>query len=357
MISTQPVLSFGYFKFKKNKIPRNIRRLFYLSWEDAFWDILLKKKVPKGSFILLPDFFCKDVEENIKSHGYKVSHYPIKKNLDADKKSFIEKIRQVKPEVVVIFHTNGIKSKLFENCEWLARVTHDIILIEDSVHKIIDPEKINIIKKDHFVINSLRKVVPLQGSELFGDREDLDFSTPSFVQSFRYRLKVYFLWVLTILGWSLVNILPGRLSKKFGLAAEKLMLAGYNLIGDSILPAKGGPGGFLSRRVNFEKIEKVKRHQVDTYERLLADLLPLKLFITVEDKGSMRGFPLILPKNRANGILEFIRSKGLLVRFELDDSVWARNQKIIYLPLGIHMTQRKVEEVCRLTREAILRNF
>ena len=345
MISTQPILSFRYFKFKKNKLAENVKRLFYLSWEDAFWDILLKKKVPKGSYVLLPDFFCGDVESNIRLHGCKPVYYKINTNLTADKKSFKSKIERVKPSVIVIFHPVGIKSNLMDDLKWLKKITGSSILIEDSVHRIVDPEEIKIFKKDHFIIDSLRKVVPLQGSNIYGRVEDLDFSAPPFYQSFFYSIRVNLLWALMVLGWSL----------RFGRIAERLMLRGYSLIGDSMLPARGPfPANFLSSRINTGEIRDIRKHQAIYYEKELGKFLPVKISLSGEDRASLRAYPVILDKEYAGWILKFLRTNDLLVRFELNDSGWSRKQKIIYLPLGIQMTEKEQGTVCGLVKSALL---
>lgn len=345
MTSTQPILSLRYFKFKKNKLAEGIKRLFYLSWEDAFWDILVKKQVPKGSFVLLPDFFCGDVENNIRLHGYKSVYYKINTNLTADKKSFKSKIDQIKPSVIVIFHPVGIKSNLMDDPKWLKKITGSSILIEDSVHRIVDPGELKIFKKDHFIIDSLRKVVPLQGSNIYGRVEDLDFSAPPFYQSFFYSIRVNLLWALMVFSWSL----------KFGRIAERLMLKGYSVIGDSVLSAKGPfPANLLGSRINIKRVRDIKKRQAIYYEKELGRFLPVKIKLSDDDKANLRAYPLILDKEPAGRILKFLRTNGLLVRFELNDSGWSRKQKIIYLPLGIQITKRERVAVCSLVKSALL---
>lgn len=320
------------------------------------WDILSKRRVSKGSSILTPDFFCRDVEKNIRMRGYGVINYKINRNLTADKKDFEKKINKFKPKVIVIFHPVGIKSNLMDATSWIKKITRESILIEDSVHRIVDPRKVKIIKKDHFVIDSLRKVVPLQGASLYGRVKDLDFDSPPFHQSFIYSIRVNILWFLMIISWTLSSYLTGKLSRTLGDVAEKLMLHGYDLIGDSPFASGGGfLASLLSKRVNINKIQNIKMCQVIRYENKLGKILPMKLYISDENKKDLRGFPVILPINRASKILESLRKGGLLVRFELDDSSWSRKQKIIYLPLGTQMSIRQQDEVCGLTKAAILR--
>ena len=356
MVSAQPILDLRHFQLRENRLPQKIKRLLYLSWEDVLWDLLSKKKIPKGSYILTPDFFCRDVEKNIRMHGYRLKNYKIGRDLTADKKDFENKIDKFKPRVIIIFHPVGIKSNLTDAIPWLKKITGESILIEDSVHRVVDPTKVKIIKKDHFVIDSLRKVVPLQGASLYGRVKDLNFRPPPFHQSFIYSVRVNVLWFLMIIFWTFSNYSRGKLSKILAGIAEKLMLRGYDLIGDSASAARGGvPAEFLSRRININKIQNIKMHQVTRYESELGKTLPVKLYIPDGNKKHLRGFPVILPTSHALKTLRSLRKGGLLVRFELDDSLWSQKQKIIYLPLGIQMGIRQQDEVCALTRAAILR--
>lgn len=340
MISVQPILSIKYFQLRANKLPKGIKRMFYLSWEDALWDILLKKNIAKGSYVLVPNFYCLDVVENIKNHGYKPVCYQIRKNLTASKKDFTNKITKYKPKAVIVFNPVGITSNLFDDTRWLKNALKQSILIEDSVHNIINPSKVKIIKKNHFVIDSLRKVVPLQGSNLYGRRQDLNFLPPGTFQSFFYKIKVCIYWFLMVIAWSF---------KKFSIA-EKLMLKGYKIIGDSMLPASGPfISSFLSMRINIKEIEAIKKRQVELYEFALKNKLPVRALMSEADKGKLRGYPLILPNYKASKIIEAFRKKKVFVRFELDEFGWSQKYKIIYLPLGIQMNRAAQDHICELS--------
>jgi hypothetical protein len=345
MVSPQPILSYKYFQYKKNKLPKGIKCLFYLSWEDALWDLLLKKNIKKNSNILVPSFYCDDVEGNIKSHGYKVVYYITNSNLTTDKKSFQIAIKKYKPSVVIVFNPAGIKNNLFENTKWLSKITNKSVLIEDSVHRIIKPTEIKIIKRNHFVIDSLRKVVPLQGARIFGRSEDLNYKEPPIYQSAFYALGVNVLWLL----------MQVFLTLGMYKLAEKMMIIDYKLIGNSKLAARGLIlNRFLSERLNISKIERSKVNQTDYYEKELNKILPIRLKIPLKDKKHLRGFPIILPIAKSQNILDYLRNKGLLLRFELNNSTWAKKQNIIFLPLGIHMTEKQQDQVCDLVKNAFV---
>ena len=347
MISVQPILSLKYFQLRKNKLPKSVKKLFYLSWEDALWDLLTKKNIVKGSKILIPSFYCKDVERNIKLHGYKVEFYKILPNLDPDKKSFIDAIKKYNPSVIVIFHPAGIKSNLLDNQKWLAKISGNSILIEDAVHRVLNATDFKIIKRNHFIIDSLRKVIPIQGAHLYGNIDDLNFDVPNVFQSIIYRFKVNYYWFLMVMTWTI------GLGKK----AEKNMIKGYNIIGDSIKPSRGSViGRLLSDRINVASLQKIKIKQVNIYEKEIKNVVPIKLTIKDSDKKHLRGYPVILPLVSSAKILKYLRSNNLLVRFELDGSDWSKGQKIIFLPLGFQMSDSQQKEVCKLVKSAFTLN-
>ncbi len=344
MVSTQPIFSFKYFRFRKNKIPKGLKELFYLSWEDALWDILIKKNVVKGSKILVPDFYCKDVETNIRKHGYEIVYYKIQPNLKVDKKSFVSMVLKSKPSVVVIFHPVGIKSNLLGDTKWLIKTTGSSILIEDAVHRALDTKDFTIIKSNHFVMDSLRKVVPIQGCRVFGRAADLSFKTPSLLQAFKYSFKVNANFLLMNVCWTL----------GFNRVAENLMIKGYDLIGDSIMPAKGAMfSKILSDRLNVAKIQEQKEKQANFYMTNLKNITSIKLHITNNDKKHLRGYPVVLPVNKARKVLNFLRKCGLMIRFELNDSAWTKTRKIFYLPMGLQIDEKTQTRICNLIKEAL----
>ncbi|MFA6016850.1 MAG: hypothetical protein WC744_02080 [Patescibacteria group bacterium] len=343
MISPKPIYLADYLKFERNKIPKNIKRLFYLSWEDALWDILIKKKIKKGSTVLVPEFFCGDVEDNIRNHGYKITYYPVNSRLTTSPKQLIRIIHKYSPEVLVILHPVGISNQLFRQNYWVKLLKPETILIEDSVHKIVDLNKIRFIKPNHFIIDSLRKVVPLQGSVVYAQKDDINFTEPSPFQSLRYATKVIFLWALMQIFWSLSHWANrSNVSNWLSLKANLFMKIGYDLIGDSILPARGFfVFNFLQQFIDFEKIRRIKRRQVEFYEKNIYATIPYLDF----DKGEMMAYPLVLPINIAGKVLKQIRGRGLLLNFELNDSVWSKKHKIIYLPLGPHLSENNLKYI------------
>ncbi len=58
----------------------------------------------------------------------------------------------------------------------MKRCNNEKTIIEDCVHRITDPNKIKLLTPHHIRIDSLRKVTPVQGSNLYGNSNFIDFS-------------------------------------------------------------------------------------------------------------------------------------------------------------------------------------
>lgn len=333
--------------------PQKTKQLFYLSWEDALWDILDHKHIPLQSVILVPEFFCGDVENNIKTHGYRVEHYPVDAQLQTTKEELIRCIKKYNPSVLVVLDAVGIRNSLWNSLGWMKELREETLLIEDCVHRIIESKNVVFLKHNHILIDSLRKVLPLQGSVVYGRTQDLQFTEPPRVQSLGYAIAVLILWfVMMVLLTCAHKLYKTPCARVFALFAEFMMKWGYAVIGNSMKPSRGFYV-FISmlHHIDLLKIKKIKEKQVNVYE---SQFPQVRRIYEDSDKGELRGWPVIINKEHAQEFLQSIRSKGLLLRFELNDSVWSTARKIVYLPLGAHMTKSQQMDVCSIVRKAIL---
>lgn len=333
-------------------------KTFYLSWEDALWHLLSVYKIKKGSKVLVPDFFCGDVLNNMQKHGLKIEYYPVDHLLKTDILKFKKILLKTKPSILIMFHAVGIDNQLMESAKlWIKLLPEKSFLIEDCVHKILRDSQVRFLNDRHFLIDSLRKVVPIQGSTVFSSVKIPSITTVQKLNTFPYRLAVLYYWICMEFNLLLAYYSNNsRLSKHFNLRAEKIMLRGYSIIGR----AKSSSSGnifmdFISNRINIDEIEKIKQKQGEKYLNNLKDLIKSKYFWIPEINKSnfkkLRGFPLIIDKKIANKFLEFLRENGLILRFELDDSKWSKKQKIIYLPMGLHISDNDVEFVINLIKK------
>lgn len=361
MIPTQPFNIFAYLgKGESSTLPPDIKNLHYLSWEDAVWDIIEYKKIPKGSIALIPSFWCGDVVENMRAHGVVCAHYECDENFQTDQKILLESIKKHSPKIIIIFHAVGIKNKLLtKNIHWLREIPEETIVIEDSVHSVVNPAEVIIVKRNHFVIDSWRKVLPLQGAAIYGKKEDLFWEQPKMSQSLSNKFTVVIFWLIFQILLFLQYISSNKISIFLGKLAEKCMIIGYDFIGDS----KVASGIFnifaeLHSKLDYENIKKTKRGQVLLYEKIMKNIFENNEYVQqVEyqegDREELRGFPVRLSLDFADRVLTNLRNNGLFVRFELNDSPWSQKQKVIFLPLGPHLNNRDIEKVVEISKGSI----
>lgn len=354
MLPIQPPFISLYFTniFKpKNKSDVNYHETFFLSWEDALWQLLKNHRVPKGSKVLIPSYYCWDVVKNMQAHGLEYVSYEINKDLQPNSDHFLLQLKKYQPSVVIILHSVGIENNLFKNIKWLDSFAENTILIEDSVHRVIDPKELKFISQNHFIIDSLRKVVPIQVSRVFSQRR---VAGSTFNNSFKttfYRIKVLFWWATMQLFLIIVYKSRSKLIQRCGnLLAEKAMKIGYEIIGDH---SDSSPAPklmqFLSNNLNIELIQKTKVKQTELYEKLLAEVFGGSGFFKIpfndSDKKQLRGFPLGIELNIADNLLTHLRTSNIFLLFELNDSPWSTKQKIIYLPMGLHVSNKNIQYI------------
>lgn len=357
-----------YLTFKNTfQLPVHLSARFYLSWEDALWHLIEVHQL-RGKTIAVPEFFCGDVMQNMRDHGLHVITYA-DHSMDPIKSSSLGSGGSSSPlptaDIIVIFHPVGIHNSLIERIDEL---DPKIWVIEDCVHQVIDPSKVKITRKRHLLIDSWRKVMPLQGSVLIGHADDLPIGPPS-ARPWIYEYKIITLWLLmqsaALVGW--------------GSAAQRFMRWGYDILGDSPIPGRlPRIFSFLRKYVDYEKIQKYKMTQMQAYHLALDQLIERdpRLFTfayTPADWTHMRAFPLglylsevakpdspssaesadegVVPSRHggtgwgcsADTILSRLRASGLLVRYELNDCIWSEKQKVVYLPLG---PEWEVDDIC-----------
>ena len=204
---------------------------FFLSFEDALRYLFEACSLRAGMKIFFPAFFCMEVAKNLGDFGLDWVPYDLDLDLQVDLRKFSEKLRSEKPDVVIIYHPLGRTSELRDNLDWLSALEPNCLLVEDTADFVT--EGLGFIWKSHAIINSLRKVFPIQGSEL-------KYSLPiekkvNLAQSFSaYRVKALGLFAL----WRLLLGLSG-LDPRIWIWAEKIFEAHNSLIGTSKMAARG----------------------------------------------------------------------------------------------------------------------
>lgn len=291
----------------------------------------------------------------MQKHGVRCESYQVDESFQATEEVLVSAIQKYNPQIVIVFHAVGIINKLLnESVNWIQTLPPETILIEDSVHSIVNSNEIVIRKKNHFVVDSWRKVMPLQGSALYGRIDDMQDVPQLLHRASLYTFSILLLWLVMQATLWVQSKTQGTVSRFAGRIAEMSMIAGYNLIGNSSR-AHSTPAHFISLydKINHEKMIQIKERQVALYDKQLSqvfaqtdDLFPI--WRRNSDDGRMRGYPIGLRLPQAHHILKSIRKQGVFVRFELSDSQWSKDKKVIFLPLGPHLTDTQIYSVCEI---------
>jgi hypothetical protein len=348
---TQPPLLHRYFsRHKYEPIQEtHVHRSFYLSWEDALWHLLTVYRIKKGAVILVPEYYCGNVMDHMAEHGLVVRTYPVDRHLTTQTRSLESLLRSVKPDILIIFHPVGIPNRLMDTAgTWVPLLPPHALLIEDCVHSVIKPSSLLFLRDRHFFMDSLRKVVPVQGSFIYAKTVLPKIGLFHAVATLPYRMGVAWHWAVMQLHL-IMAYYSKHPSKRMAHnhRAELAMLTGYRLIGSKKYASPGLPiMHWLASHMAVEQIERNKSEQFVRYQTLVRPLLRSTSFwlpqIENKDHAKLRGFPLVIAMDQAAVFLRHMRASGIFLRFELDDSPWSTRQKIVYLPMGIHVRNRDI---------------
>ncbi len=338
------------------RLPKGIMHTYFVSFEDALWVLLRSNDVPKNSVILVPDFYCIDVVDNIKAHGYRVEFYALDDHFQTTERSLQGAIQTYRPRVLIIFHACGILSTLSGHIDSLLRTNPDLVVIEDAVQRLLHPEKLTVRTLRHYVIDSLRKVSPLPGSFLYRHHDSPAVIPDPAYKEWRYMLvsSAFYVWfrILNSLGTLLHN------SRLIIYAHESVLRTHDDLIGDSY----GGYAGSalfkrIHRHVDFDKIEKIKEQQAILYDTLLHGLIsryPMwyRISIPKNDLGKLHVYPIGLDHPRLLLMMKYIQSKlhtnGIPLWFKFTDAPWSEKHGVLFLPLGLHIHRKDITRIMEI---------
>lgn len=368
---------------KKNTytLPKHTEQYYYFSWEDGLWDVLEKKNIPKLSTILIPDFYCIDVVENIRTHGYNVVFYPLDPYFQIQTETFIKILKKEQPSVIILFHACGITNILTKDVSWISYIQKHTILIEDCVHRLVSPEDISFFHPNHIIMDSLRKDSPLRGSFMYGEKNFLNFCQTTHVVD-RYTISSSFYYLLFRFCLEASALLPFPGLTKYG--HEVLLKKHDDIIGDSPISHRGFPFiPFIHRHFNFKKIESLKEKQVKMYHRLFQKLfnyhpeltqmchpefisgsatvsesqknmhsnISFYLFpLSYSDYKHLHVYPLGIHASteQQKNLLAYLHEKGIIVWLKFPDCPWSQRQQVLFLPLGFHIKEPDITYVCEI---------
>ncbi|MFZ2190516.1 MAG: hypothetical protein WAV48_07125, partial [Candidatus Magasanikiibacteriota bacterium] len=255
----QPNKVLPFLSFKKQEWPKEITREYYLSFEDALWDLLPRLGYKKGAKFLVPDFYCVDVINNIIDHGYNVSYYKLNEDLSINEDTLIVSIASERPDIFVDFKIAGIATNLPERI--LKKLPFYTLVITDKVHSLVGSAVDNYPVSDkHLILTSNRKVSPFPGSMAIYTRNARVSSS---------HLPIWY--VLTAFVFWMKYLFVLKIASLFGIVklavyAEKLLKIHDDLIGDAKTSSPLSRIWFsLFDRINITKIEAKKLQDYQAY--------------------------------------------------------------------------------------------
>lgn len=346
----QPYSFRSFFRSEKQRWPTQLQREYFLSFEDALWDLLPRFGYRKGATIALPDFYCQDVVDNIHAHGYKTVIYPIHNDLSVDIADIKLCISKELPDIFVLLDIAGI-SMIKPNLI-LPLLSKETLFISDMVHNLPKySDEFSPLANNHLIITSLRKVSPYFGSMAIYKK---NVSKEKRVLPFRYTAYAIVVWLkyLFLLRKAVRYNEPLLVIK-----AEKLLQKHDNHIGDELRGAML-PSFMLKfiDRIPVSYIEAIKKKQVTIYAEHLDNRQRNSLYSIPQYGGSagkLRGFPLLIDPKKVNAVISACRSQGLFVFDHLDSLSKKSRSKLVLLPLGPHLSNFDIETIAKITQKAL----
>lgn len=357
----QPFL-WPFLHWRRSHISSDIQQRYWFSFEDALWELLPERGIRQGSLILLPDFYCIDVVENMQAHGYKTAFYAVDDQFQINETVFKTKVMQLHPAVVILFHVAGIQCQLATQSviQWLSQ--QNCLVIEDCVHRLVDPSTVQLFDSHHIVMDSLRKVSPLPGSMVYEPRKKTataQLHPPKITTNHTLNMRVLFAEFLYQYQATSIFIFF-RLIQALAVLTRSAWLMRYahqvilkkhdDLVGDSHHGYLGWRiGKWLHSFINFAKVETVKQQQIRYYSSLLhqvfnqQDNFFYQIKISIDDEPRMHVYPLGLQKPITTHQLDWLHQHGVVVWPKFSDSPWAKNRGVLFLPLGFHVTDNDIK--------------
>ena len=338
----------AYFGREKQYWPTTCTREYYISFEDALWDLLPRYGVQKGSTLLLPDFYCSDVLDNIRAHGYKVVLYRLDEQLLPDMQSFSTLVAEYKPSVVIDFFIAGMPSERSKELQRLLET--ETLYIYDFVHVLVSPTVTELLTRPNtLILTSTRKVSPYFGSlAMYKDnilasanKIPLGYTTVAILKWFVY---------LTLLRISLITSLSF-----FASLADSVLDSHDNQIGDAVSAAPL-PKFFLTLHdyLNPENVKRLRLKQYEIYMKELqkcskASLIDRAMIYAPE----LRGFPILIDNKLREKFLDECKKLGYFAWTMFEDSGWKSDKNLVLLPMGGDFTLKDIQNISRIVLKAL----
>jgi hypothetical protein len=325
-------------KFSKNNFK------FFLSFEDALWAVLkahsfIEKKA------LIPNFFCSDVTNRIKEHGFKILNYKFDSNLKVDINSIKDIINSNRIDLFILYYPLGMTKNAPNPQEIRNIVGHNTIIIEDLADCLVEAPPYGIIDSRHYCIDSLRKLLPIQGSRIWGE----NLANISYEFDNLYRYKSLILWFLTRLLGTISN-----LTKSTFIDNLRWNTFGYH--SDLIGKSENGNAGFEIDRFILNIIDinayknirgKIINDYIDQFSQCNfkseTNLVPIQS----DDINNVR-FPILrAKKGELQTLVNHLDSLGISCDIHFEDSPLSQEYDFMLMPADFNYNTKQISIILK----------
>lgn len=330
----------------KNTFPAH---RFFLSFEDALWSIVSSLDL-NGKTVLYPSFFCMDVVNRLDMRGAICIPYKVTRDLLPDTESLFKEMAQYSPSIVILYHPLGLRLAESLISEVIDRGKREAIVIEDCADLFISTDEIELKSDNHVIIDSLRKVTPIQGARVFcSNKFNLKGSNIS-----HYSL----LALLYYLTYRLLHLVGVALnSRKILDLCWSVFNKHSDLIGASSSPNLGFLWDkYLANYVASDLIRKSKSEVCSIYVEEVnkrVALTPFCIRLPEVSFDSLRFFPLVFQKGVGDKISSLLERQLIFVDTHFNDSPHCEQLDYLLLPLWHTMTKDDVAFILDRVEEAV----
>ena len=321
----------------------------FISFEDALWNYLNRNPL-KNKAILVPDFFCTDVTSRLEERGFNIIWYSLNIDLTFSEEQFLSSFssENIKASVGALFiyyplgNRDGVPA-----CSWFrAQLGDSVLLIEDCADCLLEPQQVLLLDENHIIIDSLRKILPMQGARLFSLRASVYQISPlSLFNS--YFLKTGVLHFLYSFIHIITEFFPLKLLLQwkwalFGMHSDSI---GTNYQGIR----KGLFSPYLLSCISIHKFKEKRQQVVTWYQENVSDIEIKTNFHIIpfpHNQGEARFIVLSGEKGSLLTIADQLEKKSVFVDIHFDDSPRAINTDYLLLPIQLTMTKKEVDFIC-----------
>jgi hypothetical protein len=325
----------------------------FVSFEDALWAFLDTAPLSTHT-ILVPDFFCTDVTSRLTERGYTIVWYALNPDLTFNEASFLN-AAQGTIGAVFLYYPMGARATTPAPSWFRSHLGRQTLIIEDAADCLLEPRQVALIDDAHIVIDSLRKILPLQGARLFHALKSPVASAPCMNS---YLLKTHVLHIAYHFLHSISELIPlsWLLHLKWNIFVMHSDLIGSEPRGIRALATSM----FLYNRCDITLWKQRRAALMHRYYDRLTPALThtdYQLIAPTRDEASEVRFPILMGKKGSlSAVADALEQASIYVDIHFDDSPRAMEADYLLLPLSPCMREDDIDTIAAAIMNLINRN-